>query len=167
MLAPLSPWANKPYLSSKQDLSNCVLQWQLRHTHTHTHTHWSWLAWSQLRACILYLGPEYARGIACIRNMLAIGLSSGDVMLFSVEDREVRYAHQLQGHASPIYDLATSQDGALAGGDEDGSITVWNDPLSMDGGKRTDIRIAEWVDTDARIEWMTVVDTIHCRVYLS
>ena len=75
--------------------------------------------------------------------MIAIGLSSGDVMLFSIEDKEVQYAHQLKGHASPIYDLATSQDGMLAGGDEDGNITVWNNPLSMDGGKRTDIRIAE------------------------
>ena len=92
---------------------------------------------------VLFLGAEFARGVASIRNMLAVGLSSGYVMLFSVEDKKVHYGRQLQGQTSPVYDLATSEDGLLAAGDEDGNITVWKEPLSKEAGKRIDIRIAE------------------------
>lgn len=90
-----------------------------------------------------FTGSEFARGVACIQNMLAVGLSDGYAMLFSVKDRQVEYGHRLQVQTSPIYDLAASQDGMLAAGDEDGNITVWRDPLSEDGGKRTVIRLME------------------------
>lgn len=90
-----------------------------------------------------YSGSEYARGVACIHNMLAVGLSNGYVMLFSVEDKHADYGHQLLGQISPVYDLAASHDGMLAAGDEDGNITIWKEPLSKDGGKRTEIRIPE------------------------
>lgn len=61
-----------------------------------------------------------------------LGTSEGPVLMLSVptHDGDVKFTRQLQGHSSPICDLATNSNGRLASCDESGVIIVWLDPLT-------------------------------------
>lgn len=84
-----------------------------------------------LFSLFLTLVSTCARGIASIGNCLCIGTSEGSILVFSFKiDEGVEFHQQLSKHEYSITDLAASEDGYLASGDEQGYVVIWSDPTA-------------------------------------
>ena len=68
----------------------------------------------------------YTKGIEVLSNHICVGSSSGELLIFSMEQGTPKLRASRKEHKSPIVDLSSDGSQMMASVSMDGSIIIWD-----------------------------------------